>query len=289
MTNQTNHSTPINQTNQTNYITSTNTIPKNLDVIKLNLDQFKQLMDWKNLNKDHVRSFDPIIEEALIDVANHWTIHFKEDLNKKTITYNVFKEDDYFYSFMVDVNNRQKIELLDFKFNDKINMNKKTTLFLMEYMSNVDKLTHNDLVADVLTTHASSIAYMQYQKKEIITRQESIKLTKKEQERYDRELEKLEKLLSSNVKEITPNVITIKATKKVYVYPDVIKLKTLTKKEIKAGAWTVRGFTRVKNGKVETVRPYVKGKDKEKREMLKAKIFNFKFDDVFVNDVNKNN
>jgi hypothetical protein len=227
-----------------------------LDVIKLSLEQVEKLMDWKNNNKDVVRAFKTILEEGLIQIGTYAYIHFID--NDDVIMYKYVDKEHHevMASFIYYRNEKTITDFEVYKITKIDRINK----FIKEFLEDEEKIEL--FILDTITVHASTMAYMQYCKKEVIEIQNEVKLTRKEQERVNRDRK-------------YSNVITIKTHKTVYKFPESNKIKTreLTKREIKASAWNVRGHMRkLKNGKETFIKPYVKGKDKDK---LKGKQYKF--------------
>jgi hypothetical protein len=226
---------------------------KNLDTIILDKNQLEKLLLWRDNNKTQVRLFKPILQKGIIEVEQTKT--YFEELKNLRIQYYVYINNEYIFQFQFS---RVTNTVAEFFYNKKL--------------PNVLKLFRNEnekreYIQDILTVHASSMAYMQYYKPQIKQITKEIDITKKDRERLKRQ----ENSKSTDNRK----VITIRTEKIKYIFPDVeqIKTKQLTKKQIKLDSWSVRGHIRqLKNGKVTFVNPYVKGKNKEN---LKGKIYKF--------------
>ena len=250
-------------------------MPNNIDVLQIDKKQLEKLMEWKDNNKEVVRNFNPIIEEGIINIFQHTSVYFtlKDDI----ISFRFYlfdkshNEDTYILSLDYDFLNLQIFNLNISKDKNRIVSYFREDVLKLDNDNNLTKETQM-LIQDIITVYASSMAYMQYYKKDLIENVVEVKLTKKDSQRLEKQ-KKHNNTINNN-----SNVITIKNTKKVYLFPDREKIKTniIPKREIKLDAWRVRGHNRkLSNGKEVYIKPYIKGKNKDK---IQNKIYKFEIE-----------
>lgn len=223
---------------------------QNIDTIILSHEQLQKLLLWRDNNKDHVRHFRQILDSGIIEIE-YSKIYFHEDINANCINYSFFIDNVYFVSFTFS---RITNTIHNWNINTDTNeLSKSINAINTLNALSTNKQATNELIQDILTTHASIMGYMQYYKPSIT---EVVMSTKRISKHKQREISRM----SNN------NTLSLKQEKIKYIFPSIenIVTKKLTKREITIEAWTVRGHNRkLRNGSITFVKPYVKGKNKD--------------------------
>lgn len=199
------------------------------DKIFLGDDDLKNLLAWRDNNKDLVRNFKPSLDEGVILFKGHYKQYFLQEDN--IVHFKIYVANQLYFQFSLNRDSRTPFNL-DFK-------------PIFSEMGIVKK----EAIQDAITVHASIMAYMQ-SNKEYVEVKEIEKLRKKQKKK-------------NKDKRKNKNYITkIKTTVyKVNVANTEQQRKEKYEKHIES--WGVRGhFRTLKSGNKVWIKPYVKGEGK---------------------------
>lgn len=201
-----------------------------LDRIVLKEDDVHKLMIWKDQHKDFVRSFKPAMTQGMIVVGDNHQQVFHTD-NHSTVNTTYFKGNKIF----------------------AIQWNKHTYRGSILY-SNVIKEKENEYAEDVISLHASLMAYMEHSKdnQELVS-SHRIQVTKTKKGSVSKRSKKVVKI-SRTVYSIHFNNEDNAGDKRSY--------------ERQIVAWTVRGHWRKTKSGRTWIKPYVKGKRQEQKGIV---------------------
>lgn len=211
-----------------------------LDRIEFSMQELLKLFEWKEENKELVNNYKPLLNEGLVVVKDGLTIYFKF-LEDNITVYEGFdgtscvcrlKTERHgsmnrIIESWVDAELIQGFRLVDPTFNDM------------------------DLITDTVTTVASSMAYIQNFKSQVIERIEPFKMSNTQRKRAEWH--------NRNSK----NSKVIKLNKVVYTIPSEARYTNPDRQPMQrhTDSWGVRGHIRRLKGNREIwVKPYQKGK-----------------------------
>lgn len=233
---------------------------KDIDTIKITIEELKKILQWRDANQDIVRKYKNVFNEAIISSKEgRQILHFKV-LDEEHTEYRYFY-DDILIVKAICSRTREGMFCIDRVGNmEDYSINQRKYAFHREYF---DKHfpgavnTLEDFIAENTTIHCSLMAYITYRASEVEIIEEDFMKP-----------ERLKKALKHN---------KYNPTNQIKIKKKVIRLKNptfknITKKEIVrvAESWGVRGHPRMRNGKQEWVRPYVKGKGARKVKEYKV-------------------
>lgn len=199
-----------------------------LDRVTLSEEDYHKLFDWKENHKEYVRNFKPVMKQGLIVIGDKQEQTFEEDSL------------GYIYKLYLDGVVCHEVKWL------------KSNKFGYVLSSKAEKSYQQGLTEDMITLHATLMAYMEYYSdmKEYVE-VEDVKVIKKKKDKKG-------KVKSKKTVKIGKRIYKIRVTNE-----SVVRDKRRYERSMEK--WSVRGHWRTtKTGKKVWIKPHYKGEGEVK-------------------------